>query len=51
MYCGLGAEGTFRIVVGEMVSIDDSLAHAIPKYCFGNLQKATCILNAGWDVC
>lgn len=33
MYCGLGGiEGTFRMVVGRKVSIDESLAQAITKH-------------------
>lgn len=52
MYCGLvGIEGTFRMVVGRKVSIDESLAQAVTKHSVGNLQQATGIMNAGRDVC
>lgn len=52
MYCGLvGIEGTFRMVVGRKVSIDESLAQAVTKQSVDNLQQATGIMNAGRDVC
>lgn len=31
--------------------IDESLAQAVTKSSVGNLQQATGIMNAGWDVC